>query len=210
MSASRTLESSQRHWSQALLRSLDAITTCSGKAVSWLTVVMVIATCIVVILRRGFDIGSIALQESVTYMHAAVFLLGMAYTLKRDAHVRVDIFYRGFSQRQQAWTNSLGTLLFLFPLIFFIGIGSWDFVMRSWEIGEASTDSGGVGAVYILKALIPVMALSMGIQAGAELLRNVLFLMNVTDPVEKIPSEKIPSEQSAPEQKAFEQEAPAQ
>lgn len=166
---------------QRLLAALDAISVVIGKTIAWLTVIMVLATCVVVILRRGFDLGSIALQESVTYMHAAVFMLGAAYTLKEQGHVRVDIFYRRFSARQKAWIDSLGSLLLLLPVAIFIGLGSWEFVMGSWKIREASTDSGGVGAVYLLKALIPLMAVSLSLQAGAELLRNLLLLMNLTE-----------------------------
>lgn len=171
------------HWSQRLLRALDALARLTGKSVAWLTVVMVIATCLVVILRRGFDMGSIALQESVSYMHAAVFLLGAAYGLQREAHVRVDIFYQHFSPRQQAWVNSLGGLILLLPVTVFIGVISWDFVLDSWAVHEASTDSGGIGAIYLLKSLMPLMALSLGLQACAEILRNLLFLMNISIPV---------------------------
>lgn len=168
-------------WPQQLLRLLDAFSTGVGRTLAWLTVVMVIATCVVVVLRRGFDIGSIALQESVTYMHAAVFMLGAAYALKECGHVRVDILYRGFSIRQRAWVDSLGSLLFLLPVAIFTGLISWDFALGSWAIREGSTDSGGVGAVYLLKALIPLMAISLSLQAFAELLRNLLLLMCITE-----------------------------
>jgi TRAP-type mannitol/chloroaromatic compound transport system permease small subunit len=141
---------------------------------------MVLVTSWVVLMRHVFDIGSIALQESVTYMHAAVFMLGSAYTLKRGGHVRVDIFYRRFSARTRAWVDALGSLVFTLPLMVFIGIGSWDFVMDSWAIKEGSTDSGGLDWVYGLKALLPLMALSVGLQVLAELLRNLLVLMNIT------------------------------
>jgi TRAP-type mannitol/chloroaromatic compound transport system permease small subunit len=171
-------------WPQRLLQALDTFTLFTGKSIAWLTLVMVLATCVVVILRRGFDIGSIALQESVTYMHAAVFLLGMAYALKRGAHVRVDIFYRRFNAHQKAWIDSLGCLLFLLPLAIFTGLISWDFVLGSWAIREGSTDAGGVGAVYLLKALIPLMAITLVLQACAELLRNLLLLMGITPATE--------------------------
>lgn len=169
-------------WPQRLLDLLDGITRFIGRSIAWLTVIMVIATCIVVILRRGFDVGSIALQESVTYMHAAVFLLAAGYTLQRGGHVRVDILYRRFTARRKAWVDSLGCLIFLLPLAIFTGFVSWDFVLSSWAIREGSTDSGGVGAVYLLKSLIPLMAITLSLQAIAELLRNLLLLMGVTPP----------------------------
>lgn len=165
-----------------LLRLLDRLTAFIGKTVAWLTLLMVLATCLVVLLRRGFDIGSIALQESVTYMHAAVFLLGTAYALQYGAHVRVDILYRRFSPRTKAWINSLGALIFLLPVSVFIGLTSLEFVSSAWRIREGSTDAGGLSMVYWLKTLIPVMAVHLSLQAIAEVLRNALVLMH-SDPL---------------------------
>lgn len=174
-------------WPQLLLKGLDKFTATLGKAIAWLTLLMVIATGVVVLLRRGFDIGSIALQESVTYMHAAVFLLGAAYALQEGAQVRVDILYEKFSRRSQAWVDSLGSLLLLLPVSMFIGFISWDFALNSWYIREGSTDSGGVGMVYLLKSLIPLAALSLALQAIAELLRNLLVLMGIGADTSKAP-----------------------
>ena len=167
-----------------IIRALDYIAEITGTTTAWLTAVMVIIACIVVGLRHLFDIGSIALQESVTYMHAAVFMLGTAFTLKRGGHVRVDIFYRRIQPRTRAWVDALGSLLFTLPLMVFIGVGSVEFVCESWRISEDSQDSGGVGGVYLLKTLLPVMAISVSLQAIAELLRNLLVLMNITPTVE--------------------------
>ena len=162
------------------VRWLDTFAELTGTTTAWLTLAMVLITSWVVLMRHVFDIGSIALQESVTYMHAAVFMLGSAYTLKRGGHVRVDIFYRRLSARARAWVDAIGSLIFTLPVMVFIGIGSWDFVMDSWGIKEGSTDSGGLNWVYGLKALLPLMALSVGLQALAELLRNLFVLMNIT------------------------------
>jgi TRAP-type mannitol/chloroaromatic compound transport system permease small subunit len=169
---------------QRLVYFLDAIAEYTGTTTAWLTGVMVVVTCTVVTLRHVFSIGSIGLQESVTYMHALVFMLGAAYTLKNGEHVRVDIFYRKLSIRARAWVDVLGSLVFTLPLMIFIGWGSWDFVRESWRIAEGSTDSGGLGGVFLLKSLLPLMALSVSLQALAELLRNLLVLMNITPALE--------------------------
>lgn len=161
------------------IRLLDSIAEFTGTTTAWLTGIMVIVTAIVVGLRHGFDIGSIGLQESVTYMHAAVFMLGAAYTLKNDGHVRVDILHKKMSPRARAWVEVLGSLLFTLPVMIFIGWGSLEFVQESWRINEGSTDSGGIGGVYLLKTLLPVMAVSVGLQAIAELVRSLLVLMNI-------------------------------
>lgn len=162
---------------QLLLRALDRFSELCGRALSLLTLVMMLLLSLVVILRYGFGIGSIALQESVTYVHAAVFMLGIAYTLKLDGHVRVDIFYRRFSPRAKAWVNSLGGIIFLLPICVYIGVISTDFVIQSWQIRESSPEPGGIPAVFLLKTLIPAMAIGLCLQGIAEILRSALTLI---------------------------------
>jgi len=169
-------------WLRGLVRGLDGCTDALGRAVSWLTVLMVLISCSVVLLRYWLDISSIALQESVIYLHASVFLLGAGYALKHRNQVRVDIFYRRFSPRGRAWVDTLGSLIFLLPLTLFTGWISWDFVVNAWQVRETSTDSGGLEAVYWLKSLLLVFAVTLGLQALAELLRNLLRLMGFSAP----------------------------
>lgn len=166
------------------IAALDALAEFTGTTTAWLTGIMVVITSIVVALRHGWGIGSVGLQESVTYMHAAVFMLGAAYTLKHDGHVRVDLLHRKMSRRTRAWVEVLGSLLFTLPVMVFIGWNSMGFVAESWRIQEGSTDSGGLGGVYLLKTLLPVMAVSLSLQALTELIRNLLLLMNVI-PIDK-------------------------
>jgi len=159
------------------VRLIDRFTDGSGRLLAWLCVIMALVSCLVVLLRYGFEFGSIAMQESVTYMHATVFMLGAAYTLKRGGHVRVDIFYRRLSRRDCAWVNSVGAVVFLLPFcLFLLGI-SWRFVSESWAVREGSPDPGGIHAVFLLKSLIPLLALNLFLQGLAELLRNLLFLV---------------------------------
>ena len=80
-----------------ITNTIDLLNEWVGKTISWLTVLMVLVTFLIVVLRKVNNIGWISMQESVVFMHALVFLLGAAYTLKREGHVRVDIFYRSFS-----------------------------------------------------------------------------------------------------------------
>ena len=77
---------------------LDRISEQLGKATAWLTLLMVLVTFVVVVMRYVFDAGLIWLQESVVWMHAFVFTMGAAYTLQQEEHVRVDIFYRGMNE----------------------------------------------------------------------------------------------------------------
>ena len=160
-----------------LIRIIDVITDRFGSLLAWLCLAMALVTGLVVVLRYGFGIGSIALQESVTYLHATLFMLGAAYALKHGSHVRVDIFYRGFSDRTRAWVDSFGAIVFLMPLcLLIIGI-SWRFVSESWAIRESSVDPGGIPAVFLLKTLIPLMGINLLLQGFCELLRNILCLL---------------------------------
>ncbi|MDO3388700.1 TRAP transporter small permease subunit [Gilvimarinus sp. SDUM040013] len=168
--------SSSATTSSRALQFLDQITEWTGRSVSWLTLVMVVATCLVVLARRFLGVGLIGLQESVSYMHAAVFLLGAGFALKHAEQVRVDIFYRKMSARARAWVDALGCLVFLMPLCGFVAAISWSFVMGSWQVAEVSTDSGGLPFVYLLKSLIILFSLSLGLAATAELLRALCVL----------------------------------
>ena len=143
-----------------------------GRCMTWLSLVMMACLTLVVLLRYGFSMNLIPLQELVIYCHATVFMLGIAYTLQTDGHVRVDIFYRRFNRRQQAWVNSLGTLVFLLPLCVFIFLVSGDFVLQSWQVRESSAEPGGLPGLFLLKSLIPAMALLLTVQGVAELIRH--------------------------------------
>ncbi len=159
-----------------LANSLQKISVFSGQAVSWLALLMVLTTFSIVVLRYGFGLGWIAMQESVIYMYALVFLIGIPYTLKHDGHVRVDIFYCNMSPRKKAWVNLLGTIFLLFPVTFFIAWISWDYVAASWALKEQSGEAGGLPGVYLLKSSILIMTLLLSIQGLSQLLSYIAFL----------------------------------
>ncbi len=161
---------------QKIVSAIDTINDVIGRSVAWLTLAMVLITFLVVVLRYTFSIGWIAMQESVIYLHATVFMLGAAYTLKKNAHVRVDIFYEKMSVRARAWVDLSGALLLLIPFCLFIIIVSWNYVSLSWSLFEGSRDAGGLPAVFLLKTTIPVMAGLVMLQGVAQALRSVLVL----------------------------------
>jgi TRAP-type mannitol/chloroaromatic compound transport system permease small subunit len=162
----------------SLIDSIEHFIDWSGRTVSWLTLLMVIVTFIIVVLRYVFDIGWIALQESVTYMHAMVFLVGASWTLQQEAHVRVDIFYSQFSPRTKAWVDLGGSLLMLLPVMVFVAWVSWAYVIDSWGVFEGSREAGGLPAVFLLKSLILVMAVMLILQALVQIARSVQTLRN--------------------------------
>ncbi len=149
-----------------------------GRTIAWLTLVMVLVTVVVVIFRYVFSLGWIWLQESVTWMHALVFMLAAAYTLSRDEHVRVDIFYRDMNPKNKALVNIAGILFLLLPTTIFIFVSSLGYVGSSWAIGETSREAGGLPALYLLKTVIPVTALLLSAQGLAQLIENLLILKN--------------------------------
>ena len=157
---------------------LDRISTVTGQAASWLTLAMVIVTCVIVVLRYIFDVGFIWLQESVVWMHAVVFMAGAAYTLHDEEHVRVDVFYGSMSPRRRAWVDIVGVLLFLLPLCGFLAFTAFDFVRLSWSIHEASRESGGLPYPFIplLKSVLLLMPLTVALQGVALFLKSLRAL----------------------------------
>ena len=149
--------------------------------VSWLSLLMVLVTFIVVVLRYVFDAGSIALQESITYLHASVFLIGAAWTMQQDAHVRVDIFYANFSEETRAWVDFLGSVFLLLPVMVFISWVSWDYISDSWAVMEGSREAGGLDGVYLLKTLIIVFTGLLILQGLAQAIESILKLTKPSD-----------------------------
>lgn len=139
---------------------------------------MVVVTCIVVVMRYVFDAGLIWLQESVIWMHAVVFMMGAAYTLQQEDHVRVDVFYRTMGAARRAWVDLIGVIVFLLPLCVFLGWKSVDFVAASWSLREASRESGGLPypLIPLLKSVLLIMPITLGLQGLALLLRSLKSL----------------------------------
>ena len=150
-----------------------------GRGVAFTSIAMAFVTTGVVILRYGFEQGAIAAQESVLYLHGALFMLGAAPTLLADKHVRVDVFYRNFSPRQQTWVNTLGHTLFTIPICLLIIFGSGSYVAESWSIMESSPEPGGIPAVFLLKTLIPAMAVLLLLQAVSAIIEGLVTLSEV-------------------------------
>lgn len=149
------------------MKGVEAVVAWLGRGVAWLLVLMVTLTFCVVVLRYGFDQGWIWMQESVTYLHAAVFMVAAAWTLQDDGHVRVDIFFRDGSDRYRALVNLAGTLLLLLPFCVFLLLIGWEYVFVSWKLLEGSREAGGLPLVYLLKSLILVMPALLLLQAIA-------------------------------------------
>ena len=165
----------------ALQARLDQFARLTGHASAWLCLLLVLVTTVIVVLRYRFDIGSIALQEAATYLHASLLMLAMAYTLSLDEHVRVDIFYRNWPTKRKGLVDLIGTLLFLLPLCIALFVYSYEYVLTSWRIQEGSADAGGLPFVYALKSLLLIMPVLLALQAISEALRALLRLTGDKD-----------------------------
>lgn len=168
---------------QSFLRHADQVTESVGKVLSWLCLWITVGTFLVVLVRYGFQssrIGGLslnALQESIMYSHAALFMLAAGYALKHDEHVRVDVFYRRLSPQRKAVIDLFGTFFLLLPLSTVIFYTSLDFVSVAWTMGERSREADGLPWVYVLKALIPISAGMLMLQGIVEALRQGLVLL---------------------------------
>ncbi len=155
----------------------------------WLTTAMVLIIVYNVFSRYVLQHSITAFTELAWHFYALIFLMGAAYTLKHDGHVRVDLLYHRFSDRKKAWVNLLGALFFLIPvsatIIWYLLMSpsfERSFVVQSWRFGEGSPDPGGLPARYLIKTAIPIGFFFLILQGIAEIFRNILFLRKTNDP----------------------------
>ncbi|WP_374602052.1 TRAP transporter small permease subunit [Arenimonas sp.] len=149
----------------------DALSELAGRLAALMALALVALVFGLVVARYVLGIGSVAAQEAVLWLHAAIFLLGLAYALRHGAHVRVDVFSQRWSPRTRAWVEAGGGALLLLPLCLFIVAVSGDYVAASWSAREGSRDPGGLPGWYLLKALLPASAALLFLQGLAETAR---------------------------------------
>lgn len=157
---------------------LSAIATSIETPIRWIgalcglcTLAVVALTFGLVVMRYAFDTGSIATQELVLHLNAAAFLLGGAYALVRDAHVRVDILQQRWSPRTQRRAELAGLVVFLLPFCAALFWASLDYVAVSWSLREGSREAGGLPGLYVVKSLIPTAAALLALAGLARALR---------------------------------------
>ena len=156
---------------------IDRLNSAVGRAASWCALAIVLLGFAVVLMRYVLGLGSIWLQESILYAHAALFLLAAAWTLKEGGHVRVDVFYAGASPRTKAWIDLAGALLLLLPFCIAVIWFSGPYVTRSWAILERSRETSGLPVVFLLKSLIPLFALLLALQGLSQAIKSITMLM---------------------------------
>lgn len=155
-----------------LSRIIDSSNEKIGVITSYLIIPLILITFFVAFMRYILDFGSIALQEIIIYLHALIFMLGAAYTLKNNMHVRIDIFYSKFSKNKKNKVNFYGTLFFLIPTCVLIFFTSYNYVLSSILLLESSKEAGGLSIIYILKSYIILLSFSLLLQGFSELIKN--------------------------------------
>lgn len=161
---------------QRIADTLDTVNRAVGSAVRWLALVMVLVQFGIVLARYVYGVSSIAVNESVLYMHATLFMLGAGYTLLVDGHVRVDIFYARLSEKAQSRIDLFGHVFFLVPAMLTVLYWSWPSIRNSWSILEGPISVGGIPASFLLKSLIPAFCVLLLIQSLACILRDIARL----------------------------------
>ena len=137
------------------------------------------------IMRYFFSTGSIALQEMEWHLFAMVFLFGIAYGLKEDGHVRVDVLYDRFSPRKKAIVNIAGAVLFLLPLSLLIIEGSVWYVQEAYNSGEVSGDPGGLTHRWLIKLVIPASFVFLVVSAIGFIIHNVNIILGIVAPQDR-------------------------
>lgn len=159
-----------------IVRAISRLNGLIGFFFSFFSLAIVLVCFAVVVLRYGFRTGSVPLQDLYVWLNGAMFMGIAGYTLLKDGHVRVDIFYRDASPRRRALIDIAGSLIFITPFLVLLTIYAWPYVERSWAIMESSANFGGLPALYVLKTFLLVFVAVVGLQALALVGRGLLVL----------------------------------
>ncbi len=151
-----------------------------GRSVAWLSTLLVLLVCFDVARRSMFNTTAAWIMELEWHLFALLFLLGAGYALKHDRHVRVDLFYTQFSEKDKALVDLLGTVLLLVPWCIVIIYTSFYYALDSYQIGEGSPDPGGLPARYFIKFAITAGMSLLLLQAMATVANSILILQNKT------------------------------
>lgn len=189
---------------------IDKINAGVGKSVIWLILIAVLVSTINAVIRKAFNISSNAFLELQWYLFSGVFLLGAAYTLQRNEHVRIDVISGRFSKRTQTWIDIFGTLFFLLPMTLMVLWLSWPVFVLSFQTKDMSNSAGGL-ILWPARLLVPVGFALLSLQGISELIKRFGFLAGIApDPTEKHGEKSAEEELAEAIRKAAEQKAKEQ
>ena len=154
---------------------IDAMNEKIGLICNWLVLLACIVSAGNAMVRYAYDQSSNAWLEVQWYMFAVIVMFGAAYTLRKNEHVRVDIFYMTLSRRGQLWVDILGTLVFLIPTCTILAWLSWPFFIQSFNVLEHSSNAGGL-LRWPIKLVLPLGFALVALQGISELIKRGAFL----------------------------------
>lgn len=163
------------------IRAIDWLNERVGRGVAWLAILMVFNTFVVAVLRYGFSLGWVWLQELYVWMHGVIIMVAAGYTLLHDGHVRIDIIYRAASARTKAWINLLGSVVFLLPTLAVVWWAAYPYVMLSWSRLETSREAGGMPGLFLWKTSMLAFVVLLGLQGLALAMRSVMVLLGKSE-----------------------------
>jgi TRAP-type mannitol/chloroaromatic compound transport system permease small subunit len=158
------------------VQAISALNGILGRAFAFFSLAVVLICFAVVVMRYAFRTGSVPLQDLYVWLNGMMFMGAAGYTLMRDGHVRVDVFYRGARVRTKALVDLFGAVFFVAPFLWVVVRWGWPYVARSWSLAEGSANYGGMPGLFVLKSFLLVFAAVIGLQALAMALRSVLVL----------------------------------
>jgi TRAP-type mannitol/chloroaromatic compound transport system permease small subunit len=163
---------------EKLAAAIDAFIDLVGRTISWLALAVALVMDANVFARYGFSIGFIWAQELEWHLLVPLTLVGMSYALRHGEHVRVDVLYASFSDRTKHAINALSAALAMIFSALVIWL-SMAFVWQSWAMGEGSPNPGGIGALYLMKAMIPIGFALLFLQSLAQAIQSAIAFRSV-------------------------------
>ena len=160
-----------------IIKIFSVINNKIGLISSFFILILIFLVSLSVILRYIFSIGFIWHQDLYIWTHAIFILLGISYTLKKDGHVRIDLFYKDFNKKQKKIINFIGVIIFAIPLTYLLLTNGLDYFIRSYNLNESSKESGGLPYIYILKFFI----FFLGVLLFLEILRQISTFFEKND-----------------------------
>ena len=161
-----------------LSRIIDKVNTYIGHLCAIFAFSMVIVVFTVVVMRYGFNVGFIWMQEIYVWLHSFVFMLGAGFTYLANEHVRIDVFYRDASDKYKSIVDLIGNIILLLPFLYIIWKYSYPFVYRSFLMNEVSREAGGMPALFILKSAILWFCIVLFLQVVSNICKSLLTLSN--------------------------------
>lgn len=156
-------------------RTIDRITTMVGKSVIWLIFLAILISATNAVMRKLFNMSSNAWLEAQWYLFGAAFMLGAAYTLKENEHIRIDIFYGSRARRTQHWIDLFGHVFFLMPFVLFSAYTLWPYWISAYQSGQVSTNASGL-MIWPARLILFLGFALLSLQGISEIIKKIAVI----------------------------------